>query len=250
MVTLVLLAWLVVLGCAPSVRPHGATTSGMALAAAESVYADLRDLRDGLDVAAASGRTVLTDARPFATLVDVHNGLRAEAGRRLAGIDSVSLRPDDARALGIMRRTLGGELDSLPPPSTAAAKATLTRPNCAYDAAGIVRRGDGLDSLRKRLYACYGWSQSHLILDRDTLDRLSIFGALGREDDASRRRRAVSTNPNACVPTIMGTSWAWPSIPPRPARSTPRWSASTRAEPGTDPDTTRFPDTAQSISRL
>ena len=189
MVILVLLAWLVVLGCAPSVRPHGATTSGMALAAAESVYADLRDLRDGLDVAAASGRTVLTDARPFATLVDVHNGLRAEAGRRLAGIDSVSLRPDDARALGIMRRTLGGELDSLPPPSTAAAKATLTRPNCAYDAAGIVRRGDGLDSLRKRLYACYGWSQSHLILDRDTLDRLSILGALGREEGAGRRRR-------------------------------------------------------------
>src|SRR5207237_1330492 len=32
------------------------------------------------------------------------------------------------------------------------------------------------------------------------------------------------------------------TIPPRPARSTPRWSASTRAEPSTDPDTTRFPD--------
>ena len=35
----------------------------------------------------------------------------------------------------------------------------------------------------------------------------------------------------------------------RPARSTPRWSASTRAEPGTDPDTTRLPDTARSIPR-
>jgi hypothetical protein len=161
----------------------------MALAAAESVYADLRDLRDGLDVAAASGRTVLTDARPFATLVDVHNGLRTETSRRLAGIDSVSLRPDDARALGIMRRTLGRDLDSLPQPSTAVAKAALTRPDCAYDAAAIVRTGNGLDSLRSRLYTCYGWSQSHLILDRDTLDRLSIFGALGREDDASRRRR-------------------------------------------------------------
>jgi hypothetical protein len=161
----------------------------MALAAAESVYADLRDLRDRLDVAAASGRTVLTDARPFATLVDGHNGLRAEASRRLAGIDSVSLRPDDARALGTMRRTLGRDLDSLPPPSTAVAKAALARPDCAYNAAAIVRTGNGLDSLRRRLYVCYGWFQSHLILDRDTLDRLSIFGALGREDDVGRRRR-------------------------------------------------------------
>ena len=71
---LILLASLVILGCSHSVRPEAATTSGMALAAAESVYADLRGLRDGLDVAAASGRTALTDARPFATLVDVHNG--------------------------------------------------------------------------------------------------------------------------------------------------------------------------------
>ena len=89
---LILLVSLVAFGCSHSARPQYTTTSGRALAAAESVYADLRDLRDGLDVAAASGRTVLTDARPFATLVDVHNGLRAEASRRLAGIDSVSLR--------------------------------------------------------------------------------------------------------------------------------------------------------------
>jgi hypothetical protein len=43
--------------------------------------------------------------------------------------------------------------------------------------------------LRSRIYACYGWAQSHVVLDGDTLDRLSIFGALGREDDASRRKR-------------------------------------------------------------
>ena len=189
MILLVLLASLVVLACSHSVRPQGTTTPEPALAAAESVYADLRDLRDGLDVAAASGRTVLTDARPFATLVNVHNGLRAEVSRRLAGIDSVSLRPDDARALGIMRRTLGRDLDSLPPPSRAVAKAALTRPDCAYDATAIARLGKGLDSLRQRLYACYGWSQSHLVLDRDTLDRLSILGALGREEGAGRRRR-------------------------------------------------------------
>jgi hypothetical protein len=170
----------------PPAPPTPARTS---LAAAESLYADLRGLRDGLDVAEASGRTGLNDARPFAALVAAHNALRAEVSRRLAVIDSTSLRPDDARALGIMRRTLRRDIDSLPPPSTATARAALTRPSCTYDAAAIVRTGHGLDSLRRRIYACYGWSQSHLILDRDTLDRLSIFGALGREEDTSRRRR-------------------------------------------------------------
>jgi hypothetical protein len=161
----------------------------MALATAESVYADLRGLRDRLEVGTASGRTGLNDATPFAALVLAHNALRADVSRRLAGIDSVSLRPDDARALGVMRRTLGRDLDSLPEPSAAAAKAATTRPDCTYDAPAIARMAYGLDSLRKRIYACYGWSQSHLLLDRDTLDRLSIFGALGREDDPSRRRR-------------------------------------------------------------
>ena len=189
MVILVLLAFLTAVGCSHSARPQRTPTSEMALASAESVYADLRGLRDGLDVAAAAGRTVLTDARPFAALVDTHNALRTAVSRRLASIDTTSLRSDDARALGIMRRTLGRDLDSLSPPSTAAANAVATRPDCTYDAPAIARLLNGLDSLRKRIYACYGWSQSHLIVDRDTLDRLSIFGALGREDDASRRRR-------------------------------------------------------------
>jgi hypothetical protein len=157
----------------------------MALAAAESVYADLRDLRDRLDVAAASGRTALTDARSFAALVDAHNRLRTELSRRLAAIDSTSLRPDDARALGLMRPALGRDLDSVPPLSATAANVAATRPDCTYDAHAI----SGLDSLRRRIYACYGWSQSHLVLDRDPLDRLSILSALGRENDASRRKR-------------------------------------------------------------
>jgi hypothetical protein len=189
MVILAVLALLAVLGCSHSVRPQGTTASGMALASAESVYADLRGLRDGLDVAAASGRNQRNDARPFTILTQIHNELRAEVSRRLATIDSTSLRPDDARALGIMRRMLGRDLDSLSLPSFAAANAAVTRPDCVYDAPAIARLADGLDSLRARIYACYGWTQSHLILDRDTLDRLSIFAALGREDDPIRRRR-------------------------------------------------------------
>jgi hypothetical protein len=159
---------------------------GAQLAAAESVYADLRSLRDRLDVAAASGRTGRIDATPFETLVLAHNALRIELGRRLAGIDSTSLRPEDARALGTMRRTLARDLDSL---SSPAGTEPPARPDCTYDPRAIAQRPAGLDSLRGRMYACYGWAQSNLVLDRDTLDRLSVFGALGRENDPSRRRR-------------------------------------------------------------
>ena len=161
------------------------------MATAESVYADLRGLRDRLDVATASARTGLNDATPFGTLVLAHNALRHELKRRLAGIDSISLRSDDARALGVMRRTFASDLDPLPQPSAAASPddATTRPPDCTYDAPAIARAVNGLDSLRTRIYACYGWSQSHLILGRDTLDRLSVFGALARESDVTRRRR-------------------------------------------------------------
>jgi hypothetical protein len=170
--------------------PHP-TASGpdASLAAAESVYADLRDSRDRIEVALASGRNGISDGTPVAALVLGHNALRAEAGRRLARIDSASLRPDDARAIGTMRRTLERDLDSLTPPVATTGTAEIVAPGCTYDPRAILRTTNGLDSLRSRIYSCYGWAQSHIILDGDTLDRLSIFGALGQEDDAVRRKR-------------------------------------------------------------
>jgi hypothetical protein len=170
--------------------PHPpASRPDATLATAESVYADLRGLRDRLDVAAASGRTGANDATPFGALVLAHNALRTELGRRFAAIDSTALRADDARALGTMRSTLARDLDSLPLPSPATTTAKPAHPDCNYAPSAVLRSAGALDSLRRRLYACYGWAQSHVVLDQDTLDRLSIFGALGREPDASRRRR-------------------------------------------------------------
>ena len=161
----------------------------MALPQAESLYADLRSLRDRLDVAAASGRNGSNDATPYSTLILSHNALRAELTRRLAAVDSSSLRPEDARALGIMRRTLERDLTVLTPQSALAPQSAEAEPDCSYDASALVRKSSGLDSLRARLYSCYGWAQSHLIFEGDTLDRLSVLGQLGGEVDPARRRR-------------------------------------------------------------
>lgn len=159
------------------------------LAVAESVYADLRTLRDRLDVSIATGRPGLPDATPLGTLVPEHNELRADLVRRLTALDPSGLRENDARALGIMRRTLNQDLDSLSASLAHDAEAGVARPDCTYDARAIGLTPQGLDSLRKRIYACYGWAQSHVLVEGDTLDRLTILGALGRTDDPLRRRR-------------------------------------------------------------
>jgi hypothetical protein len=60
---------------------------------------------------------------------------------------------------------------------------------CNYDPTVLGRTTDGLDSLRTRLYACYGWTQRHVVVGTDTLDRLSVLGAIGRTADPAERRR-------------------------------------------------------------
>jgi hypothetical protein len=161
----------------------------MGLPVAESVYADLRDLRDQLDVLSASGRETQGGLSSLSRRILAHNALRAELAERLTTLDSNSFGAEDRRALRIMRNTLGRDLDSLTPAAMMEVSGAEAQPECDYDAAGIARLRRGSDSLRKRIYACYGWSQSHLIVDGDTLDRLSILGALGREQDPMRRKR-------------------------------------------------------------
>ncbi len=87
-----------------------------------------------------------------------------------------------------MRRTLRRDLDTLSFPSEGSAISAETRPECGYDPRAILTRSNGVDSLRGRLYRCYGWAQSHVRVGGDTLDRLTILGALGHTADAERRR--------------------------------------------------------------
>ena len=87
-----------------------------------------------------------------------------------------------------MRRTLVRDLGPIPK-STASQASAVTQPACDYDPAAVAAAPNGLDSLRKRLYACYGWAQSHLTVDGRTLDRLSILGALGRTEGSDTRQK-------------------------------------------------------------
>jgi len=98
-------------------------------------------------------------------------------------MDSSSLSAEDARAFGVMRLVLSRDLTPIAAASEAVSPSTEAAPRCPPDA-----RGE-LDSLRPRIYACYGRAQSRVPVGSDTLDRLTILGLVGATDDSVRRRQ-------------------------------------------------------------
>jgi hypothetical protein len=188
---------LAALACASAPRsPEPATATRSArLAAAESTYVVMRDLRDRIDVALAAGRHEIAGGTSITALLPRYDSLRGRLESHLSAVDSSALGAVDARALGVMRQTMSRDLGPLALPgavtttSSGHSQAPEPRPECAYDPDSIARGTHGLDSLRARIYACYGWAQSHVAAGDDTLDRLTILGALGHTDDAVRRRR-------------------------------------------------------------
>jgi hypothetical protein len=176
------LALLALTGCgsraAENPRPGGL------LAPAESLYLDLRDVRDRIDVASAAARKTASDGTPVTALAARHHELRRALIERIGAVDSARLSSEDQRAFGMMRRTIERELT----PVSAAAGPTAApprQPDCRYDPKAFPRA----DSLRARIYACYAWAQSHVAVDGDTLDRLTVYAELARTRSPDRRRR-------------------------------------------------------------
>ena len=184
---------LIAAACAPGTAVPAPERSAEAFAAAESSYAAVRDLRDRVDVALSAGARTTPDGTRLEAVAVRYDSLRARLAARLSAVDSAALVGEDVRAFGLMRRTLARDLGPVSVPVAAPGAAETTpvsarRPDCAYDARAIAAAPNALDSLRARIYACYGWSQSRVAVGGDTLDRLSILGAIGRTDDAARRR--------------------------------------------------------------
>jgi hypothetical protein len=167
-------------------RPGPAAPTAGQLTRAESLYAEVRTARDRIDVSLAAGQGAL---QPIAAKISDYNRARRALASRLAAIDSAALGVDDGRALGVMRRTLARDLDSLIFPLRPETGAAHSAPDCGYDPTAVASVRNGLDSLRQRVYACYAWAQSHVVFQADTLDRLTILAALGRSNDADRRHR-------------------------------------------------------------
>ena len=115
----------------------------------------------GIDVTVASGRRHerrrhhrSASWRPTAT------SLRDRLHAALAAVDSSSLAGDDARALGVMRgwRSAATSAPSRPRPTPA----QPDRPDCRPPMLRRDRRRERSTRSAPRIYACYGWAQSHV----------------------------------------------------------------------------------------
>ncbi|NOT10209.1 MAG: hypothetical protein HOP28_18600 [Gemmatimonadales bacterium] len=62
-------------------------------------------------------------------------------------------------------------------------------PGCANPHILTPGTRDTLAALRDQVFACYGAAAQRVIVDGDTLDRLTVLGLLGRTEDRSKRER-------------------------------------------------------------
>ncbi|HET7599045.1 MAG TPA: hypothetical protein VFK09_02065, partial [Gemmatimonadales bacterium] len=178
-------------GASPGAAGGGAVAPGASaalLAAAESVYADLRALRDRYDVTIATGRDVSPEGIPLPALARGQNALRDTLATRLRAVDSTALATEDRKALAIMGAALARDLGPLSGSPADRSGAAASPPDCGYDAAAIGALRNGPDSLSRRAYACYAWAQHNVVADGEALDRLTLLARLARTDDRERRR--------------------------------------------------------------
>ena len=171
--------------CAPAPSPAPAPPRAP-LAAAESSYQEVRTLKDAMDVARARGAMRVETGESLAAVMRAYAPARDGLAALLGAADSASLDTVDRRALRTMRLTLANELAS---DSATTEPSAVAPPDCRYDAAAIAALPGGLDSLRARLYACYGWAAMHVTVGGEQLDRLTVLGRLTDTPDSAERRR-------------------------------------------------------------
>jgi len=149
-----------------------------ALSRAESTFAAALSLKDRMDIAVL--RALPESA---AALRPAYFRARAALVRAMA-IDSSRLADSvDRRALRVMRETLDSELTTTPQLAEGTPVGTAVR--CDYDP----RRIADIDSLEARLYACYGSAAHSIVVDGDSMERLTVLAQLGATDDTAKRRR-------------------------------------------------------------
>lgn len=150
----------------------------------ESAYLELRDLRDQLGVTRSLGAAVSPRGIPIDSLVVRADRARDGVLALLREFPGTGLAPGDSAALMHLRRQV-----AILGRATEANEEAAAPPGDCREAFPASLRTVPLDSLTGRTFACYGAAARRIIVDGDTLDRLSILGLLGRTDDADRRRR-------------------------------------------------------------
>ncbi len=158
-------------------------------ARAESLYREVRTLKDRVEIAGARGLDRTPDGAAVADLLAPYATLRARLATLLAAPDT-AFAARDRQAVATMKRTLETELVArLSTPDDEGGEVGGGSVPCAYDPEALAAGPTGREALAARMYACYGRAARTIVFDGDTLDRLSILGLLSQTEDSDRRRR-------------------------------------------------------------
>ncbi|MEO8030193.1 MAG: hypothetical protein ABI765_05055 [Gemmatimonadota bacterium] len=174
---------LVVVGSPASAQSAAATQAP--LAAAESAYSRLRQVKDRIDI--------LHYRAPFPGAADSIQLLAAPYLTARSGfiaslpVDSMTLTDSmDRRAFATMHRALDTELPAHPAQS--AERPDTSAAACRYDPAALLADG-GTTLLGRRIYGCFGAAASYLEVGGERLTRLTLLARLSAEPVPGRRRK-------------------------------------------------------------
>jgi hypothetical protein len=150
------------------------------IADVENAYADLQETSDCMGILRSGG------SRPPCDPVDAaakQRAQRAKVDGLLGSLHINGLSPDDRRAADVIRKALD-EAPTEDAPAAGAADAS-----CEYDPASLAKGEKGLESLQRRMYACYGKAAHAMSFEGEELDRLTVLARLSSTDDVERRKR-------------------------------------------------------------
>ena len=151
----------------------------------ESAWLDLRNIHDELRMTRSMARSVSVRGTPVATLETRLARARKTLTDLAAAVRQETLDSADLTAFG----ALGERFAALKDPVAPAPPGSVPEPDCRADWQLPAATKDSLETLTEHVFECYGRAAQRIIVEGDTLDRLTIFGLLGRTDDVARRRR-------------------------------------------------------------
>jgi len=167
-----------------SVPPAASQQTAREVEQIERDWLALRTAFDEVGVARNLGAAVTSRGTPVDSMLARIGVMVARLKSRLDGLDVGKLNDPDRKAIDLLRGqvgVLGAELAARPAPSDDPA-------DCGGPFPDRMRAASNPD-LTSWTFACYGAAARRIVVDGDTLDRLSILGLMGRTDDSARRRR-------------------------------------------------------------
>jgi hypothetical protein len=173
------------LGLVPSLAAaQGAIPPGP-LARVESAWLDLINVHDELGMTRSMGATISPRGNAVSTLESRLNRARKIFTDLAATIRQEALDSADLHAFGV----IGERFSALKDPEPPTPPGQTAPANCdpGWQVPGGTR--DTLGVLTAHVFGCYGRAAQRVVVDGETLDRLTILGLLGRTDDPVRRQR-------------------------------------------------------------